>query len=149
MKLRIEVINDLPEDEVLIRCGRIDGTINQIHAYVSSLTAQKLTCYKDTQEYYLSPEEILFFETEGELIHAHTAEDAFRVKYRLYELEQMLPYFFVRASKGVIVNTEKIYSINRNLTSSSRVEFRGTHKQIYVSRHYYGALKEKMSANRR
>ena len=144
LKLRIEVTGDLPESEVVIRCGRVDDEVRKLQEYVLSLAAPKLTFYKGTQEFYLPLEEVLFFETDGEQIHAHTANDAFRVKRRLYELEEMLPHYFVRAAKGTIVNTSRIYAINRNLTSSSQIRFTGTHKQIYVSRHYFKALKEKM-----
>jgi len=112
------------------------------------MSAPKLTFYKGAQEFYLPLEEILFFETDGEQIHAHTANDAFRVKHRLYELEEILPHYFVRAAKGTIVNTTQIYAINRNLTASSQVKFAGTHKHIYVSRHYYSSLKDKMNERR-
>ena len=148
MKLRIEVTDGSTEDEVIVRCGRVDDTVQKLQAYIQSLSAPKMTFYKGAQEYYFPLEKILFFETEGEQIYAHTKNDAFRVKYRLYELEEMLPHYFVRAAKGTIVNTAQIYAINRNLTASSQVEFAGTHKQIYVSRHYYGALKEKMNERR-
>jgi len=144
VKLRIEISDDKTEDEVIIRCGRVDDTIQKLQEYILSMSAPKLTFYKGTKEYYMPLEEILFFETEGEQIHAHTIGDSFKVKHRLYELEEKLPRNFVRASKGTIVNISKIYSINRNLTSSSQIRFTGTHKQIYVSRHYFRALKEKM-----
>jgi len=145
VKLHIEVSEGLPEDEVTIRCGRVDETIQKLQAYVNSLNRPKLTFYKGQQEFYLPIGEILFFETEGEQIHAHTANDAFRVKYRLYELETMLPHVFTRAAKGIIVNTSRIYAINRSLTSSSQIRFTGTHKQVYVSRHYYQSLKIKIN----
>ena len=145
MKLRIEISDGTVEDEVIIRCSRVDDTVQKLQEFISSLSAPKLTFYKGAQEYYLPLEEILFFETDGEQIFAHTANDAFKVKPRLYELEEMLPRYFVRAAKGTIVNTQRIYAINRNLTSSSLISFTGTHKQIYVSRYYYKSLKEKMS----
>ena len=145
MKLRIEVTDGQGEDEVIIRCGRVDDTIRKLQEYILDLTSPRLVFYKDAQEYYLPLEDVLFFETEGEQIFAHTAKDAFKVKYRLYELEEMLPRFFVRAAKGTIVNTQCIYAINRNLTASSQVSFTGTHKHIYVSRHYYKSLKAKMN----
>jgi len=144
LKLRIELTDDSDEDEVVIRCGRVDDTIQKLQEYILTLTAPKLIFYKDSQEYYLSLDEILFFETDGEQVFAHTKKDAFKVKYRLYELEDMLPRNFVRAAKGTIVNTQEIYAINRNLTASSLISFSGTHKQIYVSRHYYSSLKAKM-----
>jgi len=136
------------EDEIIIRCGRVDESVQKLQAYIQNMSAPKLTFYKETQEYYLPLEEILFFETEGEQIYAHTSNDAFRVKHRLYELEELLPHYFVRVAKGTIVNTMQIYAINRNLTASSQVKFAGTHKQIYVSRHYYSSLKEKMNERR-
>ena len=144
MKLRIEVSGELPESEVIIRCGRVDDEVRKLQEYILSLAAPKLTFFKGSQEYYLPIEDILFFETDGEQVHAHTANDAFRVKRRLYELEETLPRCFARAAKGTIVNTARIYAINRNLTSSSQISFAGTHKQIFVSRHYFRILKELM-----
>jgi len=145
VKLRIEVSDGLPEDEVLIRCGRVDETVQKLQAYILGLSAPKLTLYKGQQEFYLPLQEILFFETDGEQVYAHTKDDAFRVRRRLYELEEILPHTFVRAAKGLIVNTAHIYAIHRNLAASSQIRFPGTHKQVYVSRHYYSALKNIMN----
>ena len=144
MKLRVEVSDGLTEKEVIIRCGRVDDTVQKLQMFIQSLSDPKLVFYKEGQEFYLSLEEILFFETSGEQVYAHTVNDAFRVKHRLYELEAILPRVFLRVAKGVIVNTSRVYAINRNLTSSSQVRFADTYKQIYVSRHYYKSLKEKM-----
>ncbi len=147
MKIHIEIVGDLTEDEVIIRCGRVDDTIQKLHQYILEQTQSpvKLTFYKDNQEFYFPLDDVLFFETDGEHIHAQTAEDAFRIKYRLYELEDMLPKNFVRASKSAIVNTRKIYSVTRNLTASSLIQFAGSHKQVYVSRYYYSNLRQRLS----
>jgi len=145
MKLSIEVSDGVTEAEVVIRCSRVDDTIQKLQEYIITLSAPKLTLYKGTQEYYLTLDEILFFETSGEQIFSHTANDVFKVKRKLYELEEMLPRYFARAAKGTIVNTQQIYAINRNLTSASKISFVGTHKHIYVSRYYYKAFREKMN----
>jgi len=144
VKLRIEVSDDCTEDEVIIRCNSINETVQKVQTYIQSLTVPKLTFYKGNQEFYLALEEILFFETEGEQVYAHTGNDAFRVRHRLYELEAILSRAFVRIAKGTIVNTARIYAIHRNLTASSQIQFVGTHKYVYVSRHYYKTLKERM-----
>ena len=145
MKLRIELSGGSTEDEVIIRCGRVDETVQKLQEYILGMSSPMFTFFKGAREYYLPVDEVLFFETEGEQVYAHTANDAFTVKRRLYELEKLLPRSFVRAAKGTIVNTSRIFSINRNLTSSSQIRFVGTHKHVYVSRHYYKALKEKMN----
>ena len=145
MKLRIELSDGSIEDEVIIRCGRVDETIQKLQEYVLNMTATRLSFFKGTQEYFLPLEEILFFETDGEQVFAHTAKDAYKVKHRLYELEEILPRSFARAAKGTIVNTKRIFAINHSLTSPSRISFNDTHKHIYVSRHYYKSLKESLN----
>lgn len=147
MKIQIEVMENLIEDEVIIRCGRVDDSIRKIHQYIleQSSLSPKITFYKQNQEFYFPLDDVLFFETEGEYIYAHTADDAYRIKYRLYELEEILPRYFVRAAKSAVVNTLRIYSITRNLTASSLVKFANTHKQVYVSRSYYHELRQRMN----
>ena len=51
-----------------------------------------------------------------------------------------MPWYFRRISKSAILNVKKVYSITRNITSSSLVEFQNTPKQIYVSRAYLKPL---------
>ena len=144
MKLRIEISDECIEDEVIIRCRNINDEVQKIQSYIQSLSAPKMVFYKGAQEYYLTLDEILFFETNGEQVFAHTGNDAFRVRHRLYELEDILSHVFVRIAKGTIINTARIYAIHRNLTASSQIQFVGTHKHVYVSRHYYNNLKERM-----
>ncbi len=147
MKIMIELVNDLAEDEVLIRCGRVDDTIQKIHKYIleqSSLNT-KITFYKQNQEFYFPLDDVLFFETEGEYIYAHTVNDAYRIKYRLYELEEILPRNFVRAAKSTIINIMQVYSITRNLTASSLIQFINSHKKVYVSRYYYQELRQRLN----
>lgn len=146
MKVKIEITEGLAEDEVVIHCATVDDKVQRLHQLIveQSATAARLVFYKENQEFFFPLEEVLFFETEGEAVYAHTKNDAYRIRYRLYELEQLLPPFFIRAAKSSIVNARRIHSITRNLTSASLVQFADTHKQVYVSRRYYGALRERM-----
>lgn len=147
MKIRIEIVEDLMEDEVLIRCRTVNETVRNIQrvALEQANTGTQITFYKENQEFFFPLDEVLFFETEGESIYAHTANDFYQIKYRLYELEQILPRHFVRAAKSTIVNITRVYSITRNLAASSLVNFTGSHKHVYVSRHYYQQLRERLN----
>jgi len=147
MKIVIETIENLEDDEIIIRCRKPTKAIQKIHQIISEETSLKpnLVFYKENEEYYFPLQEVLFFETGGENVFAHTADDAFRIKFRLYELEEMLPGYFVRAAKPTIVNIRHILSINRNLTSASLMQFHNSHKKVYVSRLYYQTLKQKLS----
>lgn len=146
MKIKIDIDDNMSEDEIIIKCSDINDDIRQIKNYITSLNSRnlKFTFYKGDTEYFLFLNNILFFETTGNCICAHTKEDVFETKYRLYELENILPSNFLRISKSTIININHVYSIEKNITSSSVVKFNESYKQVFVSRMYFKILKRRM-----
>ncbi|MGN0341041.1 MAG: LytTR family DNA-binding domain-containing protein [Lachnospira sp.] len=149
LKIRIEMSEDVQE-EVVIRCREITPEIIRLQQLLSgnSDRSNQFLVYRGDTEYYLNVNDIIFFETEGNAVMAHTRNDVYETRRKLYELEELLGGRFQRISKSAIVNVDKVYSIKRNVTSSSAIEFQGTHKQIYVSRAYYKVLREKLEEKR-
>lgn len=150
MKIQIELNPELTEEEIVIRCPMLSDKITKMQQALSEIDSQcqKIMLYQEETEYYLELDDILFFETGLKCIEAHTAKEIFQTKYKLYELEEFLPGYFMRISKSAILNTNKVYAINRNITASSVVEFQNTHKQVYVSRNYFKPLKHKLEERR-
>ncbi len=146
MKIRIEMDETLMQDEIIIRCQKLSEEVIRVQRAINEVIEKQsnIVFYKGEAEYYFPLEEVLFFETDADGISAHTIADIYRIKYRLYELEELLPGYFLRISKSAILNTKKIFSIDRTLSSSSLVSFQGTHKQVYVSRRYYKPLKDRL-----
>ena len=149
LKIRIEMSEGVQE-EVVIRCREITPEIIRLQQLLSgdSDRSNQFLLYKGDTEYYLNVNDIIFFETEGNAVMAHTKNDMYETRRKLYELEELSGGRFQRISKSDIVNVDKVYSIKRNVTSSSAIEFQGTHKQIYVSRAYYKVLREKLEEKR-
>ena len=141
---------EMEETEVVIKCANIDSDILRLQQVIDEFMHGKnsFVFFKEDTEFYFSVEEVLFFETEGNKVNEHTADDVYTVKYKLFELEELLPGHFVRISKSGIVNANKIYSIQRNITADSAIEFQGSHKQVFVSRSYYNVLKNKLEEKR-
>lgn len=150
MKIKIEFDEQLQEEEIIIRCSTLTEKIQKLQRIISEAnsSSEKMILFKNETEYYLNLDDILFFETGMHGIEAHTVDDIFQSKCKLYELEEILPGSFMRISKSAILNTNRVYAINRNLTASSVIEFQHTHKQVYVSRNYYKPLKHKLEEKR-
>ncbi len=150
MKIKIEIDENLTEEEIVIRGSSLTEEMAAVQKAVADVLARKqtLTFYKNETEYYIPLQDVLFFETDDGGISAHTADDVYTVKYKLYELEKVLPRNFIRVSKSTILNVSKVYSVERNLTASSIVQFAGSHKQVYVSRYYYKSLKISLEEKR-
>lgn len=151
MKVRVEVDSDLQEECIVIQCRELDERILKLQRIINEHSAEDKSIFlkKNDTDYYMPLNDIIFFETENKEIRAHTRNDIFETEYKLYELEEILPGYFMRISKSTIVNLNHIYSITRNITSSSMVEFSKCHKQVYVSRHYYKTLIERLEEKRR
>lgn len=156
MKVRIEIEEDLAEEEVIIRCNRLNDSVASLQNYISRQEGSGgtfrgkscLSLKKADTEFYIPIEEIYFFETEGRQMRAHTADRIFTCEYRLYELEELLPGSFMRISKSSIANLDLVYSITRNLTASSVMEFRGSVKKAFVSRVYFKAVTDRLKARK-
>ena len=100
MKLRIEIDSNLEETEIVIKAAALTDEIADLQRLLQESKSPRLIFYKGTGEYYLDLSEILFFETEGSKIYAHTQKDAYEVRLKLYELEAILPRYFSRVSKS-------------------------------------------------
>ncbi len=139
MKIKIEIDGQLNEDEVTIRCRELNDQVKQLQRAVQEIgfSSQRYVFEKGETQYYLPSEEILFFEADNHRVYAHTKNEVYEAKYRLYELEKLLPSYFLRVSKSTVLNLREILSIKKNLTSASLVEFRNSDKRTYVSRSYY------------
>lgn len=145
MKVRVELSAD-GEEEIIIRCKEIDERTEMIRDVIESIARSKreLLLYIGNTEYYVSKDDILFFESSEGRVFAHTPDKMLRTEYKLFELEEVMPPYFCRISKSVIANVKLISSLSRELTGNGKITFKASDKQAYFSRAYYKTLKDKI-----
>ncbi|GAA0867153.1 hypothetical protein GCM10008918_01340 [Lactobacillus kefiranofaciens subsp. kefiranofaciens] len=78
---------------------------------------------------------------------AHTKRHAYLVKYKLYELENILGAGFMRISKSAIINLDQIYGLTRSI-SNCKIQFHDSYKTVYASRRYYKDLRNRLNERR-
>lgn len=149
VKVKLEIDPDLAETVITIHAKEMSSEIEQIYRQIqkSSKHPDQIEGEKDEASYYLNLNDILFFETEEKQVVAHTAKDAFTVEYKLYELENLLSGQFMRVSKSTLLNVGQIYSLSRSI-SNCKVQFHDSYKTVYVSRHYYHDLCDRLDERR-
>ena len=149
LKVHIKTDDTMDADEILIVCKKTTQQIEKLKDIILTQESDipEIFFYQNQTEYQLPLEEIIFFETITEKVYAHTTNNIYSIRYILYELEVLLPKNFIRISKGVIANILPIYSIQKNLTTVL-VNFKATHKKVYVSRHYYKSFRERLNERR-
>ena len=149
MKLVIEIDPDRPE-EIVIRAHRSDERLRALAAAVERAVSDpgEIALRSGEGEVFIKTAEILFCEVAGERLWVHTARDVYESSGRLYELEAVLPRYFVRAGKGALVNVRQISSISRSPTGVGEVRFFSSEKKTYISRRYYKVVRDEIEEER-
>lgn len=149
MKLRT-IVDESAKEEITITCRERNNRITFLEDVIRNAIGRdsELLLTIGNTRYFVPKREILFFESLDGKVVAHTADNIYGTTYKLYELEQLLPSFFARASKSCIVNTDAIYSLRKNITGASEITFRTCHKKVYLSRSYYKPLMERINETR-
>ena len=149
MRFRTEVQANC-EDEIIIRCAERNDKIKHLEKIIENTLggdAEMILTLGDA-EYFVPKASLLFFETSGGKVTAHTRERMYYADATLFQLEEILPEWFMRVSKSCILNVREVCAMSRNITGNGEVLFKDTDKKVYVSRGYYHALKEKIYTTR-
>lgn len=94
--------------------------------------------------FFIEPEEVFYFESVEQKVFAYCKSEVYQVKSKLYELLDELPgWKFVRVSKSVILNLNKIKSLTPAFSGRYEALLKNGEKVI-ISRQYVGLLKESL-----
>ena len=129
------------EEEVVIYSHQRNSLVEEIESLVNSQEIE-ITGYKEQETVKLDLSEIFCFICEENKIYALTEKERFKIKLRLYQLEEKLPQNFVKLNQSCIGNVKKIQRFNASFGGSLSVEFKNGYKD-YVSRRQLKIVKER------
>jgi len=148
MKIKVEEIQNITEEEIIIRCRSRDERVESI---ISTLTLfdNKIAAKKDGRNYLLKLQDIYYFESVDNKVFCYTEKDVFEISMKLYEIENT--YFdtnFIRISKNMIVDAGRIVSFKAQLNGRMEAILSNGEK-VEVSRNYVSALKVKLRGKKK
>lgn len=140
MRVRVENVKRKEEEQVLIRCMKMNDELMEIVEFIKS-REDMLTGQKDSQTYQISLRDIFYFEAVDNKVYAYLKNHVYEVKNKLYELEERYrKRQFFRCSKSVLVNLMRIECVKPALNGRFTAKlFNG--EQIIISRQYVPELK--------
>lgn len=141
--MKITILEPAPEedDEIIVKCHFLDDDITLLLNQLKN-GSSKMNFSKENKIILVEKKDILYFESVDDKVFAYTLEDFFETKFKLYELEQILPAKnFFRANKAVIVNLNKIKSLSPAFGGRFEAVLKNDYRVI-ISRNYVPKLKE-------
>lgn len=141
----IQIIEHIKETlSVVIQCKKIDDEVIKLKSHIE-LFDNKLYAQKGGAQFLVNSSDVLYFESVDNHTFLYTQEDVMEIKQRLYELEEALSdKDFIRISKSLIVNINKIRSLKPELNRTILLTMCNG-ESLYISRKYVPLVRKLLS----
>lgn len=117
--------------------------LEEIRAQRPAATPQRIPAKRGAKILLLDPGDVIWFDSEGELVHARVADGRALVERPLAELEELLTGSFFRIHRSYLVNLSKIGAIVPEEGGTYRVVMKDdAHTALPLSRRQAQKLRE-------
>lgn len=143
MKFKL-VIDKTKEEEVVVTAHETSSLTEQIEALVlQSQPLDRIAAYTEDEIVLLSAEQIECITVlDGKTWAIDTNRIHFRLKQRLWELEQCLPANFIRINKSTLANETRLARFIASFSGAVDAVFLCGHRD-YVSRRCFAQIKRR------
>ena len=141
MKLKL-IIDKNRDEEILIYAHEKTALVETIEQLVLQDNFE-LIGYADREAVRLNLAEICSFTVEDNRVFATTLKERYKLKYRLWQLEEKLPESFVKINQSCIANIRMIDRFDTSISGSLLVKFKNGSTD-YVSRRQLKTVKERL-----
>lgn len=145
MKINIDIADDHDDEiSITIKAKEWSSELDELITFLKKQGSERLFGVQEDQTILLNPVEIDYVYAEQRKVFAASAKEQMEVKMKLYEVENILaPYHFMRFSKSVIGNLQRIARFELSFNGNLCVYFHSGNKE-YISRKYVQGIKERL-----
>ena len=111
IKVSTNISSEFKETSIIINATELSKEVEDIIKYLSniSIVPNQIIGNKNNKIYFIDLDRITCFFSKDKYNYMRTKKDIYRVKYKMYELEEMLEQKgFVRISNSCIININQV-----------------------------------------
>lgn len=136
------IIDPSREEEVVIYAHQESALVREI-ARIADDAPTELIGYQDKAAEPLDMDAVCCFTVQNGKVYAQTHNGVFGIKYRLYQLEEILPRHFIKINQSCVANVRQIQRFDTAFSGTLRVNFKNGYVD-YVSRRHLKSVKERL-----
>lgn len=143
MKFKL-IIDETSEEEIIATVHSRNALTDQIETLVMQYSkADRILAYTEDEMKMLPFSEIeCVLSEEGKTFAIDSSGKRFRIKMRLYEIEEILPSCFIRINKSAIANEKLLERFSVGFSGAVDAVFKSGYKE-YVSRRCFAEIKRR------
>lgn len=147
MKISLKINQKYTVPEIHICSSENTAEIRKLYHTVKEAVEENLVAYQDKESVSIKCGDVIRIFSANKLVYLETAEGQYRIKERLYEMEEKLEKTkFVRISNSEIVNLKKIKRMDTSITGTIKMYLQGD-IETYVSRRCVSKIKAAFEEN--
>lgn len=118
MKINItkQIDHNLENDEIdiVLKANKFNSEVKKIINYIKNYDNNKVLVHKGYESFMIDYKDIILFYSKGKSNYCKTSNETYRIKSKLYELENLND--FIRISKSCIININFVKCFNTSQT---------------------------------
>lgn len=143
MQIEIKLDESCKEPKIIIHTDKMTEEVSQIVKLLSEEKPEVFAAIRENGEIVLLEQtEIIRIYAENDRVYAKTKDGSYRLKARLYELEERLnKKMFIRISNSEIINLKEVKKFDLSFFGTICVSM-SDKTATYVSRRYVRKIKQ-------
>ena len=141
MDIEVIIDNKYSNPKVTIYTDKMSDEISSVINIIKNENNSKLYGFLDNELYFINFEDVFLLYSENGKVYAKTSKNSYLLKFRLYQLEEMLDKNFIRISNSEIINIKKVKNLDFAMIGTIKINFiNGTY--TYASRRFIKKIKD-------
>lgn len=137
IKINANVSNEFKEVSIIINTPEMSDEIQKLIKYISNInnTPSQIIANKNNKIYFIDLDKIICFFSKDKYNYVRTIEDTYKIKYKLYELEEILNQKdFIRISNSCIINMNQVICFDTSILSTVTVKLKDNTQETVSKR---------------
>lgn len=138
IKVRTNISNEYQDIEVCINAPAINQEVQMLENELLSITSKsikQIIAMQNNDIFIINVSDIILFFSEEKNNFCKTKDGIYRIKEKLYYLEEMLsPKDFIRISNSAIININHVKCFNTSIIGKIVVKFKDGSEEIVSKR---------------
>lgn len=137
IKINTNISSEIAETSVTINASKMTSEIQNIIKYISNINSipNQIIASNNNEVYFIDLEKVMCFFSKDKYNYLRTTEGTYRIKYKLYELEEMFKQKdFVRISNSCIINIRQVKCFDTSILGTVLVNLNDNTQEIVSKR---------------
>ncbi len=144
MKINTNISNEFKETSITINAPKLTPEIQNLINYISdtNATPNQIIANKDNKIYFIDLEKVICFFSKDKYNYVRVSDGTYKIKYKLYELEEMLKQKdFIRISNSCIINIKQVKCFDTSILGTVLVKLKDNTQEAVSKRNIAQIMK--------